>query len=158
MRLILYLALVILAVGQDATRLFFIRHAETVSGSNDPQLSKEGLLRAEKWIQVLRKEKIDAIYSTDYKRTKETATIIAKQFNLEIRLYEMNGFSVSKFIKENETKTIVIVGHSNTTPILVNSFLGIYKYGQLDHNNYGTLYVVNFFSSQQVSASCFVID
>ena len=44
--------------------------------------------------------------------------------------------------KTNQGKNVLIVGHSNTTPNLVNELLGKEKYPQIEDNNNGNLYVV----------------
>jgi broad specificity phosphatase PhoE len=40
-------------------------------------------------------------------------------------------------------KTVLIVGHSNTTPALVNLALGEDKYEQLDESAYGNIFIVS---------------
>jgi broad specificity phosphatase PhoE len=66
-------------------KLILTRHGETVEnkknimqGHLQGHLSKEGILQAKKLALRLKNEKIDAIYSSDLKRAKETAKEIAK--------------------------------------------------------------------------------
>jgi broad specificity phosphatase PhoE len=64
-------------------RLILTRHGETeenklgiVQGHMQGTLSKEGIHQAEKLAERLRKEKIDAIFSSDLKRAVDTSKII----------------------------------------------------------------------------------
>ena len=61
----------------DITTLILVRHAEKVDDSRDPELSDMGKQRAEKLAQVLGSQSIDAIYSTDYIRTKDTCAPVS---------------------------------------------------------------------------------
>ena len=50
------------------TTFYLIRHAEkdrSEGVGNDPQLTEEGLQRAQRWAEVLGLEPLDAVYSTD---------------------------------------------------------------------------------------------
>lgn len=75
-------------------KLIIVRHAESkanVKGIRqgqkiDTPLSKLGKEQAKKVAERLKNEKIDAIYSSDLKRAKETAEEIAKHHKLKVRL------------------------------------------------------------------------
>lgn len=71
--------------------LMIVRHGLTdwnkekrLMGHQDIDLSEEGIKQAEKIAKRLKDEKIDYIYSSDLKRTIDTATIINKHHNLMI--------------------------------------------------------------------------
>lgn len=91
---------------------------------------------------MLKQYKFDAVYSTDYHRTKETALPTANANNIETTIYNPRAFDLQKFVNETKGKTVLIVGHSNTTPMYVNSFIGENKYTQIQENDYGNLYIV----------------
>ena len=129
----------------DITTYYLIRHAEkdrSDAKEQDPHLKAEGLKRAENWSVVLGNLKFDAIYSTNYLRTKETAQPTANKNNLEITLYQPNPKDMDAFKKENEGKTVLIVGHSNTIPDFVNALIGEKTYEDIDDSNNGNLYIV----------------
>jgi broad specificity phosphatase PhoE len=133
------------AIGQssDVTRIMFIRHAEKMNYSGlDPQLTEEGIVRAEHWAEFFEKANIDAIYSTKTKRTLSTAAPISKITNLDIIIYNAKTVDINKIAQVNKGKTIVIVGHSNTIPKMVNKLLGEEKYDLIEDDNYGNLFVV----------------
>jgi len=49
---------------------------------------------------------------------------------------------VKKLIKEHAGEVVLIVGHSNTTPFLVNMVLGEDKFQQLDESDYDEIFIV----------------
>ena len=51
-----------------------VRHAEKANGGNDPDLSSAGRARANELARILKDSGITAIFSTEFKRTQETAT------------------------------------------------------------------------------------
>lgn len=127
------------------TSYYFIRHAEkdrSEKGVKDPHLTEKGLLRAQNWAKTLKHISFDAVYSTDYHRTKETAQPVANNNRLELTIYNPNNLNIDKFKEETKGKTVLIVGHSNTTPMLVNKILSIQKYKQIEGTNNSNLYIV----------------
>ncbi len=69
-------------------KLFLVRHGETednvqkiLQGHKGGKLTKEGLEQAKKLALRLKNEKIDAIFSSDLKRCKDTTEEIAKFHN-----------------------------------------------------------------------------
>lgn len=127
------------------TTYYFIRHAEkdrTDPSDKDPHLTDIGNARAEKWSNILGGVKFDAVYSTDYHRTKETAQPTATKNHLEIKIYDPNTIDVKSFMLETKGQNVLIVGHSNTTPAFVNKLLGNKKYSDIDDSNNGNLYIV----------------
>jgi len=150
----LFLLLCDFSFGQEieVTKIFLIRHTETeVDGTRDPSLSEKGIKRAKKWATVLRSEKIDKVYSTDLKRTQALAHVIANSQNIERIDYYKRDMDVKLFLKEIEGKTVVISGHSNTTPFFVNKFIGEEKYQQIEDADYSSLFMVTYFSNERVS-------
>lgn len=131
---------------QKPTTYYLIRHAEkdlSDKSNRNPHLSEVGMARAKNWAKILGAAKLDMVYSTDYFRTKETAAPIAKANNVEVTLYNPRDFNPEDFIKKTNGKTVLIVGHSNTTPILTNSLIKDKKYQQISEEVYGNVYIVN---------------
>lgn len=130
----------------DVTTYYFIRHAEkdrSNPSEKNPHLTEKGLKRADNWNTILSNVKFDAVYSTDYHRTLETAKPTAEKNNLNILVYGKTDMdNVSSFLYNNVGKTVLVVGHSNTTPAFVNSILKQEKYGDIDDNNNGNLYIL----------------
>ena len=139
---------------------YFIRHAEKDRNDptdKNPHLTKAGKARANHWSEILGEIKFDAVYSTDYNRTKETAQPTASKNNLETTLYDPKQIDAQMFLKDNEGKRVLIVGHSNTTPAFVNKIIGSNKYQDIDDNNNGNLYIVTI-SGNQINDQVLVIN
>lgn len=131
---------------EKMTTYFFIRHAEKDmddKGNKNPGLSKEGLERTEKWIELFRETEFDYIYSSGYKRTDQTAKAIATAKNLEISKYDASRLIDDEFQKMTKGKIVLIVGHSNTNPTFVNKILEENKYGDLQESEYGSLFMLH---------------
>jgi len=134
-----------LAEKENTSVYYFIRHAEkdrSDSTNKNPSLTIQGLERANKWALFFKDKNIAAVYSTNYKRTQQTALPIAKEQNLEIISYTAKELISEKFIADNKGKNIVIVGHSNTTPELVNSLLGEKKYEDIADRENNNVFIV----------------
>ena len=101
----------------DAT-YYLVRHAEKTKDKTDPALTELGTQRAQDLALRLQGVPLTKLYSSDYKRTRDTAAPIAVATNLELILYnprDLDSFSKDLLI---ETGHILVVGHSNTTPEL----------------------------------------
>ena len=57
-----------------AATIVFVRHAEKADQSKDPELSAEGVARAEELARVLRDLPITAVYHTEFRRTAATGS------------------------------------------------------------------------------------
>ena len=133
-------------------RFIILRHAEkdtTLAGSQmmqaDPPLNAKGQARAQSLVRKFRKYHIDKIYSTNFNRTKSTALPLANALDLRIQSYDprqLKTFAEALRDSENDRKTLFIVGHSNTSPRLVNLLLGKELYKDLDEAVYNQYWVV----------------
>lgn len=129
----------------ETTTYFLIRHAEkdrTDSTNKNPDLTEKGKKRAIYWSEVLASIKFDAVYSTNYNRTIQTAEPTANSNNLEIQFYNPRNLFNTEFQNDTKGKTVLIVGHSNTTPMFVNKILGEEKYPEIDDSNNANLYII----------------
>ena len=127
------------------TTYYLIRHAEkdrSNPNNSDPELTKKGFFRAENWAEVLSEVPLDAVYSTEYTRTLMTASATAKSKDLEITTYNANDLYNPFFQEATHGKTVLVVGHSNTTPQLVNKIIGEERYASMDDNNNSSLFIV----------------
>ncbi len=128
-----------------STTYFLIRHAEkdrTDPSNKDPFLTQDGLARALKWADVFKDVAIHAVYSTAYNRTRQTAQPTALLKKQKIRLYNPKLINIDTFKKETQGKTVLIVGHSNSTPNFVNKLIGQSTYQSMDDRDNASLYIV----------------
>jgi broad specificity phosphatase PhoE len=117
MKNFLYVALVycLFTSCASSTKIYFVRHAEKGTGSQDPDLTSEGKERAQQLASYLKKKKIKAIYSTQTKRTVQTAEPLSIMEKIPIQYYRND--TAKKFLYHvlERGRNTLIVGHSNTT-------------------------------------------
>jgi len=129
----LFIILLFLFVGeqtvhaQKTIKIWVVRHAEKdVSDpkDKDPDLSPQGKERAEALAKYLKGEKIDSIFSTNYKRTRLTGYPTADKIGLSIYTYDPSAQKelAKGLIKNAEGKKILIIGHSNTVQEILVAF------------------------------------
>jgi phosphohistidine phosphatase SixA len=119
-----------------------VRHAEkAANGGNDPDLSSAGRARAEALARILKDSGITAIFTSEFKRTQETAAPTAKSTHvmptvvpakdtaaLVGKLYHLNG-------------NALVVGHGDTIPNIVKA-LGVNSSINIPDADYSELLIV----------------
>ena len=128
----LFIILGFLFFGQQSiyaqkTTIWVVRHAEKEMSDpkdKDPDLSPEGKERAEALAKYLKGEKLDSIFSTNYKRTKLTGYPTADKIGLTIKTYDAAAQKVfaEGLIKNAKGKKMLIIGHSNTVQEILVAF------------------------------------
>jgi len=129
----------------DVTTFILVRHAEkSKDDPRDPSLSEEGIKRAESLNAMLKQADIAALYSSPYKRTRSTVQPIADAKGLEVNTYDPRSAAfLEDIMTKLKGKTIVISGHSNTTPNVVNALIGEDRFKQLSEDDYSKIYIVS---------------
>ncbi|MEP5610875.1 MAG: phosphoglycerate mutase family protein [Cyclobacteriaceae bacterium] len=143
--LLVALAITTLVLAQDQTTFILVRHAEKADdGTRNPPLNEDGKVRAMNVATLLQNQDISALYSTPYKRTKETLQPLAEQKGLETNEYEPRAGAdwLTKLYEEHTGGTVVITGHSNTIPALANHLLGNETFTQFDEKEYSNFIVI----------------
>jgi broad specificity phosphatase PhoE len=139
--LILLSALGLSLANADST-FYLVRHAEKQDdGTKDPHLSDQGQKRAEYLAQQLSLANITKIYSTEYHRTQETAKPLSDLLGVSVEPYNPENLEAFAETLKTETGSIVIVGHSNTTPSLA-ALLSGEEVDDMDESEYENLYQV----------------
>lgn len=153
--LIIFVFTLFIACTSDKTTTYYlIRHAEkdrTNTTNKNPNLNSDGVIRAEKWAKHFENIVLDAVYSTDYNRTQQTAAPTAKSKDLIVQSYNSSKMYDSIFKKNTKGKTVLVVGHSNTTPVFANTILGQKKYKNMADNDNASLYIVTVFNDKKSS-------
>ncbi len=134
--LVLLLLLVVISEVKAQTTFILIRHAEKEATGTDPHLTKEGEERAKRLASMLEQQHIDAIYSTNYNRTKSTVKPLADAKGIQIQIYDKQPDIA------NLGGTVVIVGHSNTIPALANLLIGKEQFKAFDDHDFGNLLII----------------
>lgn len=138
----------------EITTYYLIRHAEKDRSDpsvKDVHLTEEGKRRAIFWDQVLQHVPFNAVYATNYNRTKETVLPTAKRNNLNIISYRPDNAYNEDFKKSTKGKTILIAGHSNTIPDFVNAIIGSKNYEEIEDDNNGNLYIVTIVNGKSTA-------
>ncbi|MDP5213755.1 phosphoglycerate mutase family protein [Pseudoalteromonas tunicata] len=144
----LLLGLFSTAVWAKPSNIILIRHAEKQSGT-DPLLTEQGQKRAAAWVKTLATFKIEQLFSTKYKRTIATITPIATALNKEVRYYNPAQLVDFKAQLLKLTDTVLVVGHSNTTPQLAG-LLSDTEQLEWPETNYNTYYVLTLVNDEYV--------
>ena len=95
------------------------------------------------WPKIAAKYRPGAVFSSDTKRTRQTAEPIAKRRHVEVQIYDpRKQADLVKQILASKTKRFLIVGHSNTIPVLVDLLIKKDLFKDLGDNEYGTIYLI----------------
>ena len=139
---------------EETTTYYLIRHAEkdrTDKTNENPNLNEKGLERAKKWAEYFKDINFDAVYSTNYNRTMQTALPTAESKKLNIKNYDPKKMYNVLFKSATQGKTVLVVGHSNTTPVFANKILGEKKYKNMDDKDNSSLYIVTITGNKKTS-------
>ena len=140
----LLISLVICSVScTTGHRIYFVRHAEkSTQPPRDPDLTEQGRERAERLASVLRSKDIGSIYSTDTRRTRQTAEPLSRQQGVPILLYSND--TTQRFLYQllDREQSALVVGHSNTI-INMLTHLGLKpSITEILDNDYDNLFIV----------------
>ncbi len=127
--------------------VILLRHAEKdISEGADtanPELSAAGNLRAQKLVEIINKYQPDAIYSSNYLRTRATVRPLARKRRMMTQIYDPRNLNQMRdLIVSGKIKRIVVVGHSNTTPELANLLIKQDKYKNLAESEYDKIWII----------------
>lgn len=145
--LILFAVILFLAscTSQNSPKtIYIVRHAEKQLVDNpDPDLAQVGQVRAKKLAQILQNQEIKHIFSSDYKRTRQTAQPTAEQFGIIIQTYDPRNQDALVDQLRSLEGNILVVGHSNTVSQLANYFVvDGEKFEDLEDVEYDFIYEV----------------
>lgn len=110
----------------DPLVIYLVRHTETqlppyADSPPNPYLSEIGLARAASLADRLAAAGLDRVFSTEYRRTWTTALPVAHAAGLAVESYDPRDLEAFAAQLRAMTGTILVVGHSNTTPMLVEA-------------------------------------
>lgn len=141
-----------LTTSQGSTTIYIVRHAEkdiSDPQNQDPELSETGKKRALDLNEKLKNEKIDAVFSSKFKRTYQTGIGVAEQNGLKVQYYDAHKFKeISDLVKTKyQNKKVLIVGHSNTVLELVEAFGAERPFKAMTDEDYDFFFEVNMNSN-----------
>ncbi len=112
-RLLAILLMACLLGACSTTTVYIVRHGEKVADTDSTDLSPAGKQRALALADTLARRGIDSVFSTPYRRTRQTAQPLADRLSLLVVPYQKTAAVVSR-VGEMRNKTALVVGHSNT--------------------------------------------
>ncbi len=125
--------------------VYLVRHAEKqeppADTTDDPPLTTAGTARALLLAQMLADTGVGRVLSSDFTRTRDTAGPVAERLGLPVELYnarDMPAFAAELMATSGR---VLVVGHSNTTPQLVE-LLGGTPGSPIAETEYDRLYLV----------------
>ena len=131
------------------TVVIVVRHAEKASSSPqdpDPPLSEAGAARAQRLKDVAGAAEVAAVYTTQFRRTRDTAAVLGVPVvPVEITRDNAATYAASvakEILSKHKGKTVMVVGHSNTTPQMVEALSGRRVPPLDDARDFDALYVV----------------
>jgi broad specificity phosphatase PhoE len=136
-----------LAIESAAQRhtIFLVRHAEraAISGAtgSDTHLSPAGRERAQALAELLKDAKITAIYTTEYKRTQETAAPLAQSLGIQPKVVFADDTRSLIAKLRSRPGNVLVVGHSNTLPQIITA-LGILSRVTIAESDYDNLFLI----------------
>ena len=132
------------ALAQDGSvTVFVVRHAEKGPGNPDPSLTDAGTARALALTQSLRDQKISAIFSSEFKRTQETAAPLGKALGVTTTVIgaAKNDELITALKALPPGSKALVVSHSNLVSVIVKKLSG-QDVGELTDADYDRLYIV----------------
>ncbi|HET7114584.1 MAG TPA: phosphoglycerate mutase family protein [Pyrinomonadaceae bacterium] len=130
------------------TTVILVRHAEKNLEPNnpDPDLTPQGVARAQEIARAFADAGVNAIYATQYKRTQQTVKPLADRIGVPVTL--LNSNQTDELVNQIQTihrgQTIFVAGHNNSVPAIV-SVLSNEKFPQIPETEYDNLFIVTIY-------------
>jgi len=150
------------AVAQEEFKpvtVFLIRHAEREDEPRqDPPLSQQGIARSQALARLLSSAGIQAIFTSQYNRTKQTAEPLATKLGVTVtsftlklnpsnprQIAEESTAEVTNKILERAGQSVLVVGHSNSIPDVIK-MLGGDSVPTIDERKFDDLFIVTVYA------------
>lgn len=115
-----------LAVAQPDL-VVLVRHAERAAEpAGDPALTPAGKQRAQALAQALAGLRVNAIVTTQFRRTRDTAAPLARALGVQPLVVDAKAGHVQAVADavRAQTGVVLVVGHSNTVPAVLTALGG----------------------------------
>jgi broad specificity phosphatase PhoE len=130
-----------LAQGDRRARVYVLRHFDTPAGASDPDLTERGQARAQALVAWLGDRALGALYVSSARRARQTAAPLADARGMAATLYDPRDTDALIRRVRGEAGPVLIVGHSNTVPDIVEA-LGGERPEALSHEDFGDVWIV----------------
>ena len=143
------------ALSQPST-VILVRHGEKATEPpGDPRLSATGQQRARDLARALADAKVGMIVTTQFERTKATARPLADSLHQTMTVVATGSMkehieaTAAKVKSAPKGSTVLVVGHSNTVPLIIAA-LGGPKMPDLCDPEYSNLFVLEMGGSTKL--------
>ena len=132
---------------RPTTTVIVVRHAEkNIEPDNpNPDLTAAGNARSQELARVLANSGVTAIFATQYGRTQQTVQPLATALHLPIAQVDAkNTVELIRQIDKHRGETILVSGHSNTVPGIIEA-LGGGRIPEIPDGEHDNLYVLSIY-------------
>lgn len=122
------------AAAQDgSTVVLVVRHAEKdTTDARDPGLTAEGRARAASLVDFAGAAGVSAVYTSHYRRTRDTAAPLAAYLGLDVHVDTLTAANMGAYAAmlagriraRHAGQTVLVVSHSNLVPGIVAALGG----------------------------------
>ena len=140
MHLVAVIAGAFLASAAHASPVYVMRHLERDAGK-DPSLNAVGAKHAEELSAWFRRDRPKTIFVTPFRRTQETVAPLAKRLRIDPITYDPAKPELMIAQVKASKGPVLIVGHSNTVPKIVE-VLGGSSAPDLADTDYGRIWII----------------
>jgi broad specificity phosphatase PhoE len=117
------------AAAQEPTVVILVRHAEKArGGGDDPALTREGQARARALADALADTHVDAIITTQYHRTRDTAAPFAAARHLTLEVVDVRQGDVvgriAQGVRRHAGQTVLVVAHAESVARIIAALGG----------------------------------
>jgi broad specificity phosphatase PhoE len=116
------------AAAQAPTVVVLVRHAEKARGGDDPPLTREGRARAQALADALAGSRVDAIVTTQYRRTRDTAAPLAAARRITPEVVDVRQGdqveNIARSVRRHAGQVVVVVAHAETVSRIIAALGG----------------------------------
>ena len=135
---------------QATTTVIFVRYADPAPDQGlNPGLSAAGQVRAEELARVLADSDVvagvDAIFTTQYRHTQETADPLARRLHLPVQPLDVSNVKglLKLILRDYKGRIVLVITHPEQLPILIQELHGSKKLPAMADDEFDNLYVVS---------------
>lgn len=139
----LFLLFLLFLTGCSTTTVYIVRHAEKIDETDSTDLSPAGRQRAVALADTLAGRGIDSIFTTPFRRTRQTAEPLTNRINGQISSYpaQPNSVIVNR-LNRIRGKEVLVVGHSNTILEIAKGLGTQPRLARIDAGDFDNLLIV----------------
>ncbi|TKD50014.1 SixA phosphatase family protein [Sphingomonas baiyangensis] len=121
--------------------VYVMRHLHTPEGVTDAELTPEGHAAARTLAAQLEGQKLAAVFTTDFRRSRASVAPLLAARAMTAQLYDHRDPDALVARIRAVEGDVLVVGHSNTVPELVEK-LGGARPAPMTHPDFGDLWVI----------------